>query len=313
VQEREKKVSYPWEEFQYSPPTQEEVKKWIDKVQKFLWKERSKLKGKAREIILRDLYTLAPDTALAGEAAYARWKERIKKREKRGEYYAILKSGEDILKSYPHLKEKKSLGKALADWEKKYSVEKTTWEKKVGKVENIEFYEKFLALFPDSSWRGKAYEELLSLYEKGGKYAPALKLLLAMEKEKYPGVLDKADKIVGKVEDIGVLVEYYSAHPEQEVQERIKSLLPEEKNLEVLNKLLKISSGALREEVIKRIEVVSEEKYQEARLEEVSGNLAKARKIYWGILKNAPKSKAAERIRKDLKRKAIIRNCQPPF
>ena len=307
VEERKKKVSHSWKEFQYSPPTKE-VDKWIEKVQKFLWKEREKLRWKGREIVLRNLYALSPNTPLAGESAYERWKNRIKEREKNKEYYAIINSGEKILKRFPQLRERKSLEREIIKWREIYSEEKNRWERKVGKVESTSFYQKFLSLFPDSSLREKAYEELLSLYEKGGKYSVILRLLLQMEKEKYPGVWMKERKIINRVEELEPLVEYYVRHPEKEVKKKIESLIPKERNLSILHKLENISSGDLHQKVLKRIEKVSEEKYQEGRLEELSGNQEKARDIYWEILKNAPETKAAERIRKDLRRKEVTRN-----
>ena len=90
----------------------------------------------------------------------------------------------------------------------------------------------------------------------------------------------KERKIINRVEELEPLVEYYVRHPEKEVKKKIESLIPKERNLSILHKLENISSGDLHQKVLKRIEKVSEEKYQEGRLEELSGNQEKARDIY---------------------------------
>ncbi|MCD6521719.1 M48 family metallopeptidase [Candidatus Calescamantes bacterium] len=307
IEERVKKAKHTLGMGSASPSPVKE-KEWLEKVQSFLWEMSKKAKGKEKDILLRNLYNLSPFTSLGGEACYLLLKRKFLKWEKEKNYYPAIKEARKLLQTYPHLKEREELIKKLKRWETKYCTEKRKWEERLDKNNPSSFYQNFLTLFPDSERRKEAWEKLIQIYLKENLASCALECLLKLKKE-FPqvSIKEKGLKLIGRIEKLDLLQEFYSYYPEEKVKERLIKLISKEESLKILAKLREIKNEEIEREARERIEMLACKKFKEAKVKELSGDIESSRKIKREILEYAGWTEEAKRIREEIKRKEIIR------
>ena len=286
------------------PQDKERAKKWAMKIQEFLWENRAY----QEEIILRNLYQLDPETSLAGKAKLTLLLRKEKEREKKGEFYYLLKEGRELLEKYPELEGEEKLKKKIKVWETKYKRDKEIWEKRVSKGEKGVNYEKFLYLFPDSSLRKEVWERLIKQAEKQREGDKVLAYLLRLKKE-FPEVDigKEGEKWIGEAKNLKILLDFFSYLKGESIRKRIFELLRQEKRLEVLSRLSNFPDKIIRESARERMDEVVEDLYRLSRMKEEMGEKTVARKIEGDILKYAPDSPVARRIREEIRRREFLR------
>ena len=310
--------------FPQTEPDEAKLKETGNLIQSFLIKEASFFKERKELSLLlyRNAYYIYPSGQETGEALYALLKNKENQERNKNKllrnYNLLIKEYERIINKYSaRLELREKVEKKLTQLREERKEVYQWYKERIGAHMEVPYYANFVKFFPASPLIHKARYYLGRKYVSSGEYNKALKEFLIIieqgtdnkweekSREKITPIIDKSTNIIllGKLLNLN-----FSLKTETKIDSRLNEVIPQVKELQELNHFSgKFPSSPYKELISERMEKLARKLYREARTQHLLGNWQKTVDIYRQILKYAPDTQMAKRVRKEFERLDKIR------
>jgi len=311
--------------FPKETPSEEEIARTSQKIQTAFFQKATYYHQKKIEglpfILYRRAWQVCPEGDYADNAQFQLMQEWEKLLKKEGryliDYYILVKEYESLQEKFPQSDIKEEINKKLAELRTKFAENYQWYRGNLTKEGSIKFYRNFLRLFPESDLREEVRYKLAQKYYEAGKYNQGFQefLVLIKEASDTPWGEKSRQKIttsLDKVDNILLLQEFlelsFPAPLKQKAEAKLAESIPKAENLEMLASFKeKYPENTHQKDIEERINHLASQLFIDGRSQELSGNWKKAVDIYRKILKFAPKSSSADKVRRRFERIDTLR------
>ncbi|HIE43545.1 MAG TPA: hypothetical protein EYP78_01950 [Candidatus Omnitrophica bacterium] len=275
-----------------------------------------KNKEKIALLLYRNAYYIYPSGREGDKALYklllSQEAEERKKNKFLINYNSLINQYQKILDDYPSTSLRKDIIEKLKKLKHEREQTYRWYEERIGTDMGLDYYFNFVEFFPSSPLVRKAKYYLAKKYLSAAEYNKSLQEFLAIieqlphdewgkkSREEIIPVIEKATDIILLNKALNMS---YLESTKDKIDRRMKKIIPQTHNFEKLNSFLReFPSNPYYEMVSERIEKLAEEKYLEARAQQLTGNWRKAVTIYREILKYAPNTSTSYQIKREFER-----------